>query len=100
MCDLGDSLWESVLDFHPVGPGDLSQIIGLGSKCPSLLSHLGIPLPPATLISFLLCFLLSLFFSYCFQFWFGLFVLFHLGLLGLHWIDEAGLKLMKLCLCT
>lgn len=35
-----DNLWESVLSFHHMDPGDCTQVIRLGSERFDLLSHL------------------------------------------------------------
>jgi hypothetical protein len=48
LCNSEDNLGESILSFHLVGPRDQTQVIGLGSKCLSPLSHLPC-LPPEVL---------------------------------------------------
>lgn len=40
---LENSLLQSCLSFHHVSPADQTEIVGLGSKCLSLLGHLANP---------------------------------------------------------
>lgn len=37
------NLWQLVPFFHHVGPGDHTQILRLGGRCPALLNHLASP---------------------------------------------------------
>jgi hypothetical protein len=37
--DSEDNLWELILSFHYVGPGNHTQVIRYGSKHPILLTH-------------------------------------------------------------